>query len=71
MDVPFTRIVEYKHILNQKAEGTIIFREYGTSQGDPYYPVINEKNRKLYEDYRAESLKEKNTKQHQIFIEIL
>jgi len=60
LDYDFTRIVEYKHILNQDSSGTIIFREYGTNEGEPYYPILNEKNRRLFESYRAISEKEAN-----------
>jgi len=59
-DVPFTRIVEYKHIPIQpkavkegEVAGTLIAREYSTADGDPYYPVPNPANRALYEKYRA------------------
>ena len=45
-DVPFTRIVEYKHVPNQseavkagKVKGTLLAREYSSAEGDPYYPV--------------------------------
>ena len=55
---PFTRIVEYKHILHQESADTIIFKEYGTNEGEPYYPILNAKNKELYECYRIESKKE-------------
>ena len=55
-DVPFTRIVEYKHTPNQphgrhNEMGTLIAREYSTAEGEPYYPVPNPENRALYEKY--------------------
>ena len=52
-DVPFTRIVEYKHFLNQKSEDTIIVSEITNDTGEPYYPVPNKKNQELYEKYKA------------------
>jgi UDP-galactopyranose mutase len=52
-DVPFTRIVEYKHILNQKSKDTIIVSEITNDTGEPYYPVPNKKNQELYEKYKA------------------
>merc|ERR1711988_1296386 len=59
-DVPFTRIVEYKHVPNQpqavkdgKVKGTLLAREYSSADGDPYYPVPNPENHALYERYRA------------------
>lgn len=48
----FTRIVEYKHFLNQKSSDTIIVKEYSTNEGEPYYPVLNKKNMDLYEKYK-------------------
>ena len=64
-DVPFTRIVEYKHVPNQtlavkegKVRGTLIAREYSSAEGDPYYPVPNPANTALYEKYRALAEKE-------------
>ena len=49
MEVPYTRIVEYKHKPNQPKEvhdkkGTVIFKEYSVDIGDPYYPVPNPDN---------------------------
>jgi len=68
-DVPFTRIVEYKHVPNQttavkdgKVKGTLIAREYSMAEGDPYYPVPNPKNQALYEKYRALAEKEEGSK---------
>lgn len=57
MEVPYTRIVEYKHKPNQpdiakNGRGTLIFKEYSVDVGDPYYPVPNPANRSLYERYR-------------------
>jgi UDP-galactopyranose mutase len=50
---PYTRIVEYKHFLNQNVPGkTTIVKEYTVAEGDPYYPVPNQQNRELYEQYR-------------------
>ena len=60
LDHDFTRIVEYKHILEQKSSDTIIFREYGSSVGEPYYPVLNEVNKVLHAKFKAISKNEKN-----------
>ncbi len=59
----FTRIAEYKHMPNQpkgvkESKGTVIYREYSTNTGDPYYPVPNERNRALYKNYQELALKE-------------
>ena len=51
---PFTRIVEYKHFLNQKVPGkTTIVREFTTAEGDPYYPVPTKENQELFERYKS------------------
>lgn len=59
-NVEFTRIVEYKHFLNQKSDHTIIVKEYTKDNGEPYYPIPNKKNMELYEKYKLLSLNEKN-----------
>jgi UDP-galactopyranose mutase len=64
-DVPYTRITEYKHFLNQKSDRTTIVKEYPSEEGEPYYPIPNPKNRELYEKYRL--LAEKEEKEHNIF----
>lgn len=53
-EVPYTRIIEHKHFEFGKQPKTVISREYSSEwkKGDePYYPVNNEKNTKLYEQY--------------------
>ena len=62
IDTPFTRIVEHKHfdINNQSVKDfdqTIITREYpvvwsSTSYNEPYYPINDEVNSRLYNAYR-------------------
>ena len=52
-EVEFTRIVEYKHFGNQKSAKTSIVKEFTVDEGDPYYPVPNEKNQLIYEKYKA------------------
>ncbi len=44
IDVPYTRIVEYKRATGQQRPKTTISREYPTWIGEPYYPVPNERN---------------------------
>ena len=51
-DVPFTRIIEYKHFLNQQSPHTTIVKEISKDFGEPYYPVPNNKNLFLYEEYK-------------------
>ena len=62
LDCDYTRIVEYKHFLNQSSNDTIIVKEYTTDEGEPYYPVLNEKNMELFKKYK--SFAEKETKVH-------
>lgn len=60
---PWTRIIEHKHFEFGTQEKTVISREYSAEWkvGDePYYPVNDDKNSKLYEKYRALAEKEKN-----------
>jgi len=55
-DVPFTRVIEHKHLTGQKAESTTITREYPLYDGEPFYPIPNEKNRTLYLKYKEKAL---------------
>lgn len=57
---PFTRIIEYKHLLHQRSNHTIVFFEYSSAKGDPYYPVPSQRNQKLYAQYQQLALAEKN-----------
>jgi UDP-galactopyranose mutase len=57
MEVEFTRIIEYKHFGNQKSERTTIVREYTVDEGEPYYPVPNAQNQRIYEEYRKKAEK--------------
>ena len=59
-NVVFTRIVEYKHFLNQKSNDTIIVTETTNDNGEPYYPVPNKKNIELYEKYKKLAINEES-----------
>ena len=59
-DTNFTRIVEYKHLLNQTSKDTIVFIERSKDGGEPYYPVPNEENKILYRRYKELAAKESN-----------
>ena len=55
-EVPYTRVIEHKHFEFGTQPFTIISREYSSEwkKGDePYYPINNEKNNALYEEYKA------------------
>lgn len=59
-NVPFTRIVEYKHFLNQHSPHTTIVKEITKDSGEPYYPVPNKRNLALYEKYKELAKLENN-----------
>ena len=61
-DEKFTRITEYKHPYNQQSKHTIIAKEYSNSYGEPYYPVLNDKNLELFEKYKQMAMNETKTK---------
>ena len=55
-DTPFTRTIEHKHFEDRGIGHTIITREYPMewSKGaEPYYPINDERNTRLYAKYRA------------------
>lgn len=70
-EIPYTRIIEHKHFEYGQSLGkienidkenkTIITKEYPDSwnkEKEPYYPINNEKNNKLYEKYKEYSKKD-------------
>lgn len=58
LEYPYTRIVEYKHFLNQKSSDTVIVTEKTQNNGEPYYPVPTKKNLELYERYKNLAIEE-------------
>lgn len=53
-DIPYTRIIEHKHFEFGQGNSTVISKEYPTEWklGDePYYPVNDDKNTKLFQNY--------------------
>ncbi len=62
-ETPYTRIIEHKHFEFGTQPKTVITREYPAAwqEGmEPYYPVNDDKNQKLYEKYAALAEKEEN-----------
>ncbi len=62
-EIPYTRIIEHKHFEFGRQPQTVITREYPEvwkREGEPYYPLNNEKNQALYHRYSALAAKEKN-----------
>lgn len=54
VDMPYTRITEFKHMTLQECEGTTIVREYSraATEGDtPYYAIISPENNAMYKTY--------------------
>ncbi len=54
-EIPYTRVIEHKHFEFGTQPKTVISKEYPAEwkQGsEPYYPVNDEKNQRLYEQYR-------------------
>ena len=62
-ETPFTRIIEHKHFEFGTQPKTIITREYSKTwkRGDePYYPVNNDRNNKLYTSYKRLAEQQEN-----------
>ena len=62
-ETPYTRIIEHKHFEFGTQPKTVITREYPADwqEGmEPYYPVNDEQNQKLYEQYAKLAVEEKN-----------
>lgn len=55
IDVPYTRIIEHKHFEFGKQTKTVISREYSSEWEpgiEPYYPVNDEANTRLFNEYK-------------------
>ncbi|MCQ2079438.1 MAG: UDP-galactopyranose mutase [archaeon] len=54
-DHDYTRVHEYKYYLDDRSERTTIAMEYSEDfipgENEPYYPVVDEGSRRLYDDY--------------------
>lgn len=67
-EIPYTRIIEHKHFEMfgtevEECPKTVISKEYSTEWKDgmePYYPVNDEKNSTLYNQYKELANKEQN-----------
>lgn len=54
-EIPYTRILEHKHFLNDISDVTVISKEYSYEFGrgdEPYYPINDDSNNELYNKYR-------------------
>lgn len=62
-DIPYTRIIEHKYFDFHDQDKTYISKEYPSEYKEgmePYYPVNNERNSSLYNQYLELAKKEKN-----------
>jgi len=62
-EVPYTRIIEHKHFEFGKQPTTVITREYPSEWEpgkEPYYPINNEDNQRLYDAYQQLAKQEQN-----------
>lgn len=62
-EVPYTRIIEHKHFEFGNQPKTVISKEYSSEWKpgiEPYYPINDETNGKLFEQYKELADKEEN-----------
>ncbi|SET55669.1 UDP-galactopyranose mutase [Draconibacterium orientale] len=62
-EVPYTRIIEHKHFEFGEQKTTVISKEYSEEYKDgtdPYYPINDERNNKLYARYKKLADNKKN-----------
>lgn len=60
-EVPYTRVIEHKHFSFGEGEGTVVTREYPVAWEpgmEPYYPVNDETNDRLFARYQELAKKE-------------
>ena len=64
-ETPYTRIIEHKHFEFGTQPTTVITREYPLEWNvsiEPYYPINDAKNQRLYERYAARAAAEPNVR---------
>lgn len=60
-NIPYTRIIEHKHFEFGKQSHTVITREYPAeykNNNEPYYPINNDRNTKVFEAYKKKACSE-------------
>lgn len=65
LSFPHTRITEYKHVFRNAQRSpnhSVTVAEYPSDTGPEYYPVVNPRNLKLYEQYRELAKSAEDTK---------
>lgn len=60
LETEYTRIIEHKHFEFGDQRKTVITEEYPRSNGEPYYPVNNDENNLIYNQYKKLMDKEDN-----------
>ena len=50
-DYKFTRKVEIKHVTKQKSKYTVISKEFPQKVGEPYYLIMDKKNKTIFKKY--------------------
>jgi len=59
-EIPYTRIIEHKHFEFGQQDKTLITYEYPhefSKDNEPYYPINDDHNQKMYEKYKREGEK--------------
>lgn len=56
----FTRVIEHKKLSQQTSDVTTVSFEYPQKDGDPFYPIPTEENKRQYHLYKNETKKLKN-----------
>ena len=62
-ETPYTRIIEHKHFEFGRQPDTVVSYEYSEpwhEGSEPYYPINNERNNSLAEQYKALAAREEN-----------
>lgn len=62
-NIPYTRIIEHKHFNNDVSDKTIITEEYPIEwekNSEPYYPINDKTNQKIFDEYEKLMNQEKN-----------
>lgn len=59
-DVEYTRVCEYKHLTAQTSNSSSLSFEYPLREGEPYYPIPTDENKRKYVLYKSESAKLSN-----------
>ena len=63
-DIPYTRVIEHKHFNNDSSKFTVITHEFPIEwkkDSEPYYPINDVINNKIYQKYKNLSLKDNKT----------